>query len=140
MCVRNGFAEVPRMAVETTRIFEHSTHKTQLTEHTMFSLTWGRDVRLGKMPDRQRIVHELDERICIAVPYMRLEPTEGCPVVEPITIENTIVFSDLDYTLKVKVLNAEFGILDFDAAIMSWNLISFVFIDRRVRGCLTVWL
>ena len=106
----------------------------------MFSLTWGRDVRLGKMPDRQRIVHELDERIGIAVPYMRLEPTEGRPVVEPGTNENMMVVNDLDYTLEVKVLHAEFGILDFDTAIMSWNLISFMFIYRRVRGCLTVWL
>ena len=118
------------MAIETTSIFEHSTHKAQLTEHAMFSLTWGRDMRLCKMPDRQRIVHELDERIGIAVPYMRLKPSEGRPVVEPGTSENTKVTNDSDYTLKVKVLNAEFGILDFDTTIMSWNLISFVFINR----------
>lgn len=83
MCVRNGFAKIPRMAIETTSIFEHSTHKTQLTEHTMFLLTRCRDVRLGKMPDRQGIVHELDKRIGVAVAYMRLEPTEGRLVVKP---------------------------------------------------------
>lgn len=71
------------MTIETTSIFEHSTHKTQLTEHTMFSLTWCRDMRFSKMPDRQGIVHELDERISIAVAYVRLEPTEGRLVVKP---------------------------------------------------------
>jgi len=141
VCIRNGFAEIPRMAIETTSIFKHSTHKSQLTEHAMFSLTWCRDMRLGKMPDRQCIMHELDERICITVAYMRLKPTEGRPIVEPEknekVIENMMVATDFDYTLEVKVLNAEFGILDFDTAIMSWNLISFLFVNRRVRRCLT---
>lgn len=125
------------MAIQTTSIFEHSTYKTQLTEHAMFPLTWCCDVRLGKMPDWQRIMHELDERIGIAVAYMRLEPTERRLVVEPEGgIENTITASDVNHTLKVKVLNAKFGILDFDTAIVSWNLISFLFINRRLWRCL----
>lgn len=89
------------------------------------------------MPDRQRIMHELDERIGIAVAYMRLEPTERRPVVEPEgDIENTITASNVSHILKVKVLNAKFGILDFDTAIVSWDLISFLFINRRVWRCL----
>ena len=107
----------------------------------MFSLTRCRDVRLGKMPDRQRIMHELDERIGIAVAYMRLEPTERRLVVEPeVGIEVTITTSNVDHILKVKVLNAKFGILDLDTAIVTWNLISFLFINRRVWRCLMVRL
>jgi len=82
-------------------------------------------------------MHELNERIGITVAYMRLEPTEGRLVIEPEEdIGNKIIASDINHTLKVKVLNAEFGILDFDTPIMSWNLISFLFINRRVWGCL----
>lgn len=137
MCVRNGFAEISRVAIQTTSIFEHSTNKAQLTKHTVFPLTWCRDVRLGKMPDRQRIMHELDERIGVAVSYMRLEPTERRLVVEPEgDIENTITASNVNHILKVKVLNAKFGILDFDTAIVSWDLISFLFINGRVWWCL----
>ena len=140
VCVRNGFAEIPRMAIETTSIFEHSTHKAQFTEHAMFLLTRCRDVRLRKMPNRQRIMHELDEGIGVAVAYMRFKPTEGRFVVGPEENEIIIVTIDSDYALKVKVLNAEFRILNFDAAVMSWNLVTFLFIDRRVWGRLTDWL
>jgi hypothetical protein len=47
-----------------------------------------------------------------------------------------IVATGLNYKLEIEVLNAEFRILNFDTAIMSWNLISFLFINRRVWGCL----
>jgi len=141
VCICNGFAEIPGVAIQTTGIFEHSTYKAQLTEHAMFPLTWCRDVRLGKMPDWQRIMHELYERIGIAIAYMRLEPTERRLVVEPEEdIESTITAPDVNHILKVKVLNAKFGILDFDTAIVSWNLISFLFIHRRLWRCLVDWL
>jgi hypothetical protein len=82
------------------------------------------------------MMHNLDERIGVTVTYMRLKPAKGRLVVEPEGFEDIKVVLDSNYSLKVEVLNPEFGVLHFDTAIISRNLISFLFINRRVRGCL----
>lgn len=81
----NSLAKIATLTINPSCVLQHPTHKSELTKQTMFSTTRRRDMRLGQNTDRQEVVHDLHDWICVGVENVGFQTTEFSLVVEPVS-------------------------------------------------------
>ena len=94
-------------------------------------------MRLGKLSNRKRVVHELQHRVRVRVHDVCLQPAVLSLVVESESQDVSLRLNNTSgYVPKVEILHAKFRVLDLNLAVHLRDRIGLILVARDVGICL----